>query len=114
MALMDRFAVVGIGYVGSPLAAEAAGAGLSVSGLDIDLRAVEAMNAGESGIEPLSDELLRHIACPNISAETEVTGLGEDLFALRQWWSSTGGIRDYRVFRSSAVSLSRQQISRSI
>ncbi|GIH72817.1 nucleotide sugar dehydrogenase [Sphaerimonospora thailandensis] len=47
--------VIGLGYVGMPLAKEAAAAGLRVAGLDVDPRKVEAINAGQSYIDDLTD-----------------------------------------------------------
>ncbi|MFC6080344.1 nucleotide sugar dehydrogenase [Sphaerisporangium aureirubrum] len=48
-------AVIGLGYVGMPLAKEATGAGLRVVGLDVDQRKVDALNSGHSYIDDLSD-----------------------------------------------------------
>ncbi|GII80662.1 UDP-N-acetyl-D-glucosamine dehydrogenase [Sphaerisporangium rufum] len=48
-------AVIGLGYVGMPLAKEATGAGLRVVGLDVDPRKVDALTAGHSYIDDLSD-----------------------------------------------------------
>jgi UDP-N-acetyl-D-glucosamine dehydrogenase len=51
-------AVVGLGYVGLPLAVAFAQAGYRVTGIDIDRRKVEAINRGESYIEDVpSSEL---------------------------------------------------------
>jgi UDP-N-acetyl-D-glucosamine dehydrogenase len=48
-------AVIGLGYVGMPLAKEATAAGLRVIGLDVDARKVEALTAGRSYIDDLTD-----------------------------------------------------------
>ncbi|MFG1873498.1 nucleotide sugar dehydrogenase [Sphaerisporangium sp. NPDC049003] len=48
-------AVIGLGYVGMPLAKEATGAGLRVVGLDVDERKVDALTSGRSYIDDLSD-----------------------------------------------------------
>ncbi|MFC4533896.1 nucleotide sugar dehydrogenase [Sphaerisporangium dianthi] len=48
-------AVIGLGYVGMPLAKEATGVGLQVVGLDIDQRKVDALTSGRSYIDDLSD-----------------------------------------------------------
>ncbi|GGK73570.1 UDP-N-acetyl-D-glucosamine dehydrogenase [Sphaerisporangium melleum] len=48
-------AVIGLGYVGMPLAKEATGVGLRVAGFDIDPRKVDALTAGRSYIDDLSD-----------------------------------------------------------
>ncbi|MGH3326842.1 MAG: nucleotide sugar dehydrogenase [Streptomycetales bacterium] len=47
--------VIGLGYVGLPLAQEAARSGLSVVGLDVDSRVVGALNDGRSHIDDLTD-----------------------------------------------------------
>ena len=48
--------VIGLGYVGLPLAQEATRAGLQVSGYDVSTGVVEALNAGRSHVDDLSDE----------------------------------------------------------
>jgi UDP-N-acetyl-D-glucosamine dehydrogenase len=45
-----RLGVIGLGYVGLPLAVEFARAGFQVIGFDVDQRKVDALNAGESYI----------------------------------------------------------------
>src|SRR5262245_36178588 len=47
--------VVGLGYVGLPLVAEATAAGLTVVGLDRDARVVDGLCAGRSHVDDLSD-----------------------------------------------------------
>jgi UDP-N-acetyl-D-glucosamine dehydrogenase len=47
--------IIGLGYVGMPLAKEAVAAGLRVAGLDVDPRKVDALNAGRSYIDDLTD-----------------------------------------------------------
>ena len=47
--------VLGLGYVGLPLAREATRAGLSVLGFDINSEVVAALNAGRSHVDDLSD-----------------------------------------------------------
>ncbi len=56
--LLDRFArcdahvaIIGLGYVGLPLAVAFAEAGYRVTGIDLDMRKVDAINHGESYIE---------------------------------------------------------------
>lgn len=49
-------AVIGLGYVGRPLAREAARAGLSVIGFDISEVRVEQLKAGRSHVDDLSDD----------------------------------------------------------
>jgi UDP-N-acetyl-D-glucosamine dehydrogenase len=54
----SRLAVIGLGYVGLPLAAAAAQAGIRVTGIDVDERKVHAINGGHSYIPDVSDEAL--------------------------------------------------------
>ena len=56
-----RIGVVGIGYVGLPLAVAFAEAGHEVIGLDVDSRVVEALAGGHSHVEDVSDETLAGI-----------------------------------------------------
>jgi UDP-N-acetyl-D-glucosamine dehydrogenase len=51
-----RAGVVGLGYVGLPLAVEFARAGLPVIGIDLDTRKVDALGRGESYIPDVSGE----------------------------------------------------------
>ena len=51
----SQLVVVGLGYVGLPLAREAGLAGLAVTGLDTSGRVVETLNAGRSHIDDLTD-----------------------------------------------------------
>ncbi|HKT83626.1 MAG TPA: nucleotide sugar dehydrogenase, partial [Solirubrobacterales bacterium] len=57
-----KIAIVGLGYVGLPLAVAFAEAGHEVTGLDTDPRKVEALNAGKSHIEDVSEESLAPLA----------------------------------------------------
>lgn len=51
--------VVGLGYVGLPLARSAAAAGLKVVGLDRSRRVVEGLNAGRSHVDDITDADVR-------------------------------------------------------
>jgi UDP-N-acetyl-D-glucosamine dehydrogenase len=48
-------AVLGLGYVGLPLAQQATRAGLKVLGFDVKPGVVTALNAGRSHVDDLSD-----------------------------------------------------------
>src|SRR5689334_13092861 len=50
-----RVGVIGLGYVGLPLAIEFARAGFHVTGIDLDARKVDAINRGESYIQDVSE-----------------------------------------------------------
>jgi UDP-N-acetyl-D-glucosamine dehydrogenase len=54
-----RCGVIGLGYVGLPLALEFARAGFEVTGIDLDERKVEAIAAGRSYIVDTKDEEIR-------------------------------------------------------
>lgn len=73
-----RIAVVGMGYVGLPLAAAFAGAGFRVTGLDVQQKKVDAVNRGESYIEDIPSETIRElIAGGRLAASTDFSLLGE-------------------------------------
>ncbi len=74
--------VVGLGYVGLPLAVEFARAGFRVHGLEVDPRRVASVNAGRSYIDDVSDEqlaglvhngTLRATEHPQVVAEADAT-----------------------------------------
>ena len=50
--------IVGLGYVGLPLAVEFAAAGFTVTGIDIDAKKVAALNRGESYIQDIPTSVL--------------------------------------------------------
>lgn len=54
-----RVGVVGLGYVGLPLAVEFAAAGFSVTGIDVDTAKVAAINRGESYLQDVSSSALK-------------------------------------------------------
>ncbi|MET9247613.1 nucleotide sugar dehydrogenase [Nonomuraea sp. NPDC003709] len=68
-------AVIGLGYVGMPLAKEAVAAGLRVVGLDVDPAKVDALNAGQSYIDDLADADLEHMLANGFSATLDETVL---------------------------------------
>ena len=53
-----RVGIIGLGYVGLPLAVEFAGAGFTVTGIDIDEKKVAALNRGESYIQDIPTSVL--------------------------------------------------------
>jgi len=54
-----QIGVIGLGYVGLPLAVEFAKAGFSVTGIDIDESKVAGINAGENYIPDIADDTLQ-------------------------------------------------------
>jgi UDP-N-acetyl-D-glucosamine dehydrogenase len=57
-----RIGIIGLGYVGLPLAVAFGEAGCDVVGLDVDQRKIEALNAGRSYIEDVPDAVLAPLA----------------------------------------------------
>jgi UDP-N-acetyl-D-glucosamine dehydrogenase len=67
-----RVGVIGMGYVGLPLAVEIARSGIKVLGLDVVQSKVEQINQGSSYIPDVpSSELLKHIQSGRFSAVTD-------------------------------------------
>jgi UDP-N-acetyl-D-glucosamine dehydrogenase len=52
------FGIIGLGYVGLPLAVELANAGFRVLGFDVNARVVEGLNAGRSHVRDVTDAQL--------------------------------------------------------
>lgn len=72
------FGVVGLGYVGLPLAVELAHAGYTVLGYDVNQRVVDGINAGKSHIKDVSSEdLEKVVSAGRLSATTDPSRLGE-------------------------------------
>jgi UDP-N-acetyl-D-glucosamine dehydrogenase len=69
-----KIGIVGLGYVGLPLAVGFAEAGHEVVGLDADGRKIEALNQGRSYIEDIPDEVLAPLA-KRLRATPDVAGL---------------------------------------
>ena len=57
-----HIAVIGLGYVGLPLCVAFAKAGYKVTGIDVDVEKVDAINRGESYIEDVASDALASIA----------------------------------------------------
>ena len=73
-----RVGIVGLGYVGLPLAVEFARAGFSVTGFDIDPRRAEQANSGSSYINDVNDQILwRQIETGRFHATTDYAELSE-------------------------------------
>jgi UDP-N-acetyl-D-glucosamine dehydrogenase len=72
------FGVVGLGYVGLPLAMELAAAGYRVLGFDISDRVVSGLNAGHSHVKDVSDAQVREaLATGRFEATTDMARMGE-------------------------------------
>ena len=70
--------IVGLGYVGLPLAVEFARAGLPVLGFDITQSKVDILNRGESYIQDVPTSVLGpHVASGKLSATTDFARMAE-------------------------------------
>src|SRR2546429_540510 len=82
-----RVAVIGLGYVGLPLAAAVASTGANVIGIDVDLEKVKVVNTGQSplrGHEPgLADLVKEQVSMGRLRASLEPTAAsGADVVAV--------------------------------
>jgi UDP-N-acetyl-D-glucosamine dehydrogenase len=68
--------VIGLGYVGLPLAVAFAREDCRVIGVDVDSRKIEAIEAGEAYVEDVSEAALREVA-QNLSVSTRYEALRE-------------------------------------
>lgn len=107
--MAGRLVVLGLGYVGLPLAQAAARAGWRVDGFDVSSRVVQSLNAGASHVDDLSDadvaEMLelgfRATTDPGVVADADVavicvpTPLGD------------GGTPDLDAVRAAAGTVAR-------
>jgi UDP-N-acetyl-D-glucosamine dehydrogenase len=73
-----RVGVIGLGYVGLPLAVEFARAGFSVTGFDLDRQRAEQANSGSSYIDDVKDQVLwQQIESGRFHATNDFTELSE-------------------------------------
>jgi UDP-N-acetyl-D-glucosamine dehydrogenase len=68
--------VIGLGYVGLPLAQEATRAGLHVVGFDVSERVVAGLNEGRSHVDDLSDDDVRAMLDAGFTATADPTVIG--------------------------------------
>ncbi|MFL5492977.1 MAG: nucleotide sugar dehydrogenase [Gemmatimonadales bacterium] len=72
------FGIVGLGYVGLPLAVELANAGYQVLGFDVQQKVVDGLNACRSHVKDITDAQLRAVvSAGRFSATTDMSRLGE-------------------------------------
>src|SRR6266700_6670971 len=67
-----KVVIIGLGYVGLPLAQEAVRAGLSVTGLDVKQATVDGLMAGRSHVDDLADADVRAMLDGGFRAVTGV------------------------------------------
>jgi len=99
-------AVIGLGYVGLPLALNFAKAGYQVTGIDLDSRKVAALQRGESYISDVtSTELSRYIEIPESQLLSHVNGnaLGHSKVSNRLAYTTTTRNGSFMATRDPAV-----------
>jgi len=67
-----KVVIIGLGYVGLPLAQEAVRVGLSVTGLDVKQATVDGLNAGRSHVDDLTDADIAAMVAGGFRAVTSV------------------------------------------
>jgi UDP-N-acetyl-D-glucosamine dehydrogenase len=73
-----KVGVIGLGYVGLPLAVEFANAGFSVTGIDVQRSKVDELNVGCSYIQDVATETVRqHVAAGDLRATTDFSIIAE-------------------------------------
>ena len=72
-----RAVIVGLGYVGLPLANAASQSGVDVIGLDLNTGIVEGLNAGRSHIDDLSADDIAALLATGFSATTEASVIAD-------------------------------------
>ncbi|NUO84415.1 nucleotide sugar dehydrogenase, partial [candidate division KSB1 bacterium] len=72
-----KICVIGLGYVGLPLAVEYAGAGFEVLGIDVDPRKIAKLNRGDNYIDDVDSNKLREIVkAGKFSAASDYKDIG--------------------------------------
>jgi UDP-N-acetyl-D-glucosamine dehydrogenase len=79
---VQRIGIVGLGYVGLPLAIAFAEAGISVVGVDKDLNKIAALNVGESYVEDVPDGRLRPLIAAEVLRPTKDYAMLEEVEAV--------------------------------
>lgn len=74
-----RVGIVGLGYVGLPLAVEFAKAGFRVTGIDIQQSKVERVNAGDSYVQDVPSSVLAPLVEQNLISATSDFGVVAEL-----------------------------------
>ncbi|WP_420111372.1 nucleotide sugar dehydrogenase [Pseudactinotalea sp.] len=69
--------VLGLGYVGLPLAQEAVRAGLSVIGFDVNEGVIEGLNAGRSHVDDLADADIASMVASGFRATSDETEIAQ-------------------------------------
>jgi 2-polyprenyl-6-methoxyphenol hydroxylase-like FAD-dependent oxidoreductase len=74
-----RIGIIGLGYVGLPLAVEFAKAGFDVTGFDVDESKIQQINAGDSYIPDVPAPELAHVVRSGTLRATRLRSCGRPL-----------------------------------
>ena len=94
MSATNSLVVIGLGYVGLPLAYEAVKSRFQVTGLDTSTRIVEALNSGASHVDDVSNEQVKEMLAAGFEATTDsavITGAQTIVICVPTPLSSSGG-----------------------
>ena len=99
--------IVGVGYVGLPLAREASAAGLSVIGFDVNPEVVDGLNQGRSHIDDLADSDVVEMLGRGFFATTDAGELrrARTIVVCVPTPLSSDGLPDLGPLRAAAVSV---------
>jgi UDP-N-acetyl-D-glucosamine dehydrogenase len=101
--------VIGLGYVGLPLAQEASRAGMSVVGLDINRSVVDQLNQGHSRIDDITDGEVAEMLANGFRATTDESVIAQAAAAMVCVPTplSRDGLPDLGAIRSAMTAVSR-------
>jgi UDP-N-acetyl-D-glucosamine dehydrogenase len=99
--------IVGMGYVGLPLAREASAAGLSVIGFDVNQEVVDGLNHGRSHVDDLADSDVVEMLARGFFATTDARELGRarTIVVCVPTPLSSDGLPDLGPVRAAAASV---------
>ncbi|MFI6819916.1 nucleotide sugar dehydrogenase [Micromonospora sp. NPDC050187] len=106
---MTDVVILGLGYVGLPLAHEATRAGASVLGFDVKSGVVDALNAGRSHVDDLSDDDVAQMRRAGFRAtvdETEIASAATAVICVPTPLSDDGG-PDLTAVEAAAATVAR-------
>jgi len=75
--MKDALTIIGLGYVGLPLAQEACRSGLAVTGLDVSPAVVEGLNSGTSHVDDLTDGDVADMLASGFSATADASCIAD-------------------------------------